>query len=276
MLDRQSAEYGESRAIPKEGRGRQSDQPLEGSQRVWIIGASEGIGAALARVYAARGDQVILSARTEARLDLLAVELERLTGRRPQVQPLDIGDAANVAQAVTQIRSTGPLDRVINMAALYDPGQVEELDLSRAADIVQINLTGSLLVARAALQLLRPGGQIALCGSVAGYFGLPQGQIYSATKAGVTNLAESLRNELAGRYDVRLISPGFVDTRLTQKNSFTMPGLLSADVAGRQIATRLDQKGFEVHFPRRLTWPLKILRSLPYRLALPLTRKLVR
>lgn len=243
------------------------------TERVWIIGASDGIGAALARAYAARGDRVILSARSTDRLQTLADEMPKGAA---EVVGIDIADADDVAAATLRVKTGGPVDRVINMAALYDPGQVEEIDLTQAANIVQVNLTGSLLVARAALDVLRPQGQIALCGSVAGYFGLPQGQIYSATKAGVANLAETLRNEVAGRFDVRLISPGFVDTRLTQKNDFTMPGLLTADRAAAEILQGLDARRFEVHFPRRLTMPLKLLRRLPYALSLPLTRRLVR
>lgn len=108
--------------------------------------------------------------------------------------------------------------------ALYDPGKVMRIDADRAAQIVAVNLTGSFNFIRAAVPLLKPGGQLALTGSVAGYIGLPQGQIYSATKAAIINLSESLRAELAQKVDVRVINPGFVDTRMTRKNSFDMPG----------------------------------------------------
>ena len=241
-------------------------------ERNWIIGASDGIGAALAWAYARRGAQLILSARNEDRLEDLAAVLPCETA----VVPVDVADRLSLSQAQATLQAMGPLDRVINMAALYDPGQVEVLDPAKAAQIVNVNLTGSLYVAQTALPLLRQGGQLALCGSVAGYFGLPQGQIYSATKAGVANLAESLRAELAGRVDVRLISPGFVDTRLTQKNAFAMPGLMTPEDAAEAITYQLDRNRFEVHFPRRLTLALKLLRALPYRLALPLTKRLVR
>ena len=254
-----------------EGRRSGGSSPRR-SERIWLIGASEGIGEALARAYAARGDALILSARTVERLHALA---DTLPGSH-DVLPLDIGDSQSMGQAQLAMRAMGPVDRVINMAALYDPGQVEELDNQRAADIVQVNLMGAFMVARTALSVLRPAGQLALCGSVAGYFGLPQGQIYSATKAGVTNLAESLRIELSGRFDVRLLSPGFVDTRLTQKNAFAMPGLMTPENAAQAIVRGLDRRPFEVHFPRRLTLPLKLLRILPYALAFPLTRRLLR
>ncbi len=242
------------------------------AETIWLIGASEGIGAALAREYARRGARLILSARSGQRLDALAESL----GPGHHVLPLDVSDRADVEAAAQAIAGRGPVDRVINMAAIYDPGRTIEIDPDTAAKIVDVNLTGSFLVARAAVRVLRDGGQLALCGSVAGYVGLPQGQIYSATKAGVINLAESLRAELAGRADVRLINPGFVATRLTGKNDFEMPALLQPAEAAAKIAEGLDRRGFEIHFPRRLTIGLKLLRALPYWAAFPLTRRLAR
>ena len=241
------------------------------SERIWIMGASDGIGAALARLWAARGASLILSARSEDRLADLAQELGGA-----EVLPCDVTDRDSLDTVAKAIIDGGKLDRAITLAALYDPGKVMELDPDQAARIFNVNLTGSFNFARAAVPLLRQGGQLALTGSVAGYFGLPQGQIYSATKAGVINLAESLRAELANDVDVRLISPGFVDTRLTQKNDFDMPALIQPEDAAAAIVKGLDKGGFELHFPRRLTVPLKFRRALPYGLALRLTRRLVR
>ena len=106
------------------------------------------------------------------------------------------------------IAAGGKLDRIVHLAALYDPGRIADLDPEKAAQLVTVNLTGSFHIAQVGPRLLRKHGQLALCGSVAGYVGLPQGQIYSATKAGVINLAESLRAERPD-VDVRLICPGF-------------------------------------------------------------------
>ena len=248
------------------------DRGATAAETIWIIGASDGIGAALAREYARRGARLVLSARSEDRLEALAESL----GPGHFVVPLDVADRDSVVAAADRVALLGPIDRVITLAALYDPGKVTALDPGMAAKIVAVNLTGSFHVAQAAVPLLRPGGQLVLTGSVAGYVGLPRGQIYSATKAGVINLAESLRAELAGRVDVRLVNPGFVDTRLTGKNDFTMPALLDPAEAAVAIAEGLDRKAFEIHFPRRLTLALKLLRALPYRAALPLTARLVR
>lgn len=115
---------------------------------------------------------------------------------------------------------------------------------------------------------------MALCGSVAGYIGLPGGQPYSATKAGVISLAESLYAECGNSFDVKLISPGFVRTPLTDKNAFKMPMIVEPDVAAAAIADGLLTRRFEIHFPRKFTLLLKLLRLLPYRLSLRLTRNI--
>ena len=239
-------------------------------ETIWIIGASDGIGAAVARKWAEQGARLILSARSADRLEELAADF----GSDHVAVPLDVVDRASIDAAATRIAHIGPLDRVVHLAALYDPGKVADLDPDTAEQIVSANLTGSFHVAQVARDLLRKGGQLALCGSVAGYIGLPQGQIYSATKAGVINLAESLRAELAGCIDVRLINPGFVDTRLTKRNNFQMPAIVTPDLAAREIIEGLNARRFEVHFPRRLTWGLKLLSALPYWAALPLTQRL--
>lgn len=240
--------------------------------RIWIIGASEGIGAALAQEWATLGAQLVLSARSSARLNQLCADL----GPGHTVVPLDVADRESIESAAKKIAPLGPLDRVILLAAIYDPGRITDLDPGTATAIVAVNLTGSFHVAQIAPALLRLGGQLALCGSVAGYIGLPHGQIYSATKAGVISLAESLRTELDGRIDVRLISPGFVDTRLTQRNNFAMPAMVTPVVAARAIIKGLNARRFEIHFPRRLTLGLKLLSALPYWASLPLLRRLTR
>ncbi|WP_417264627.1 SDR family NAD(P)-dependent oxidoreductase [Celeribacter sp.] len=240
-------------------------------ERIWIIGASDGIGEKLAEAYAAMGAHLILSARSEDKLSALADRLGAAHG----AVALDVSDRQSLEVAAEKIAVTGPLDRIIHLAALYDPGKIKDLDPERAAQLVTVNLMGTFHIAQIAPPLLRAGGQLALCGSVAGYIGLPQGQIYSATKAGVINLVESLRAELSGQIDVRLISPGFVDTRLTAQNNFEMPAVIPPERAAELIVKGLNERRFEVHFPRRLTLVLKLMRALPYWASLPLTRRLV-
>ena len=239
-------------------------------ERIWIVGASHGIGRELARLYANQGASLILSARNRAPLAELADELGGA-----DIQPLDVVDRGSFDAAAANIALTGKVDRIVHLAALYDPGRIADLDPDKAAQIIQVNLTGSFHMAQIGPTVLRPGGQLALCGSVAGYVGLPQGQIYSATKAGVINLAESLRAERSD-LDIRLICPGFVDTRMTQKNDFRMPAIIRPEKAAEAIRDGLAGRRFEIHFPHRLTRSLKLIRALPYGLSMRLTRRLSR
>lgn len=241
------------------------------TERIWIMGASDGIGAELARAYARRGAALILSARRAEALQDVAADCPGA-----QVVPADIADRQSLAAAAEIIAAGGKLDRAITLAGLYAPGKAMEADPEQAAQIVTVNLTGTLNFVQLAQPLLRRHGQLALTGSVAGYVGLPQGQIYSATKAGIINLAETLRAELAGQTDVRIINPGFVDSRMTRLNEFDMPFIIQPDQAAAAILRGLDRKGFEIHFPRRLTLALKLLRLLPYWALIPITKRLVR
>jgi short-subunit dehydrogenase len=243
---------------------------MQRPETIWIIGASDGIGAALAREWSKRGVRLILSARSAEPLEELAASL----GPDHIALPLDVSDRDSLDAASQKLSDLVPLDRVVHLAAMYDPGKVMDIDPEAAAKLVTVNLTGTLNLAQVATPMLKEGGQLALCGSIAGYIGLPQGQIYSATKAGVINLTESLRAELADSRDVRLISPGFVDTRMTRRNDFDMPAMVTPEVAARAIVDGLHSNAFEIHFPRRLTYALKLLSALPYWAALPLTRRL--
>ena len=145
--------------------------------------------------------------------------------------------------------------------------------------MVDINVNGALNTIDAVYpQMRRSGkGQIVLCGSVAGYAGLPNSQPYSLTKAAIINLAQTLKTE-AQRYnvDVKLISPGFVRTPLTDKNDFQMPMIVEPEYAAKTIADGLSAKAFEIHFPKKFTWIVKILSLLPYGLYFPITRKIMR
>lgn len=237
-------------------------------KHVWIIGASAGIGEALARALSRQGAHLILSARNEHALQTLARDCPVA-----RVIALDVAEHASLARAIEQL-GDARLDAVICTAAVYDPGRVADLDPDKTETLIRVNLLGSLNVAQLMPSVLKPGGQLVLFGSVAGYFGLPKGQAYSATKAGVNNLAETLRTELAPNVDVRLVCPGFVETRLTAKNEFRMPGLMTAEDAADRIIEGLQGKRFEIHFPKRLTWTLKILQLLPYALSMRLVARL--
>ena len=229
-------------------------------KKIWIIGASSGIGAALADELSRRGANLILSARRKD-------ELERISSKfsRPAtIAPADVSDA----QSLKDLAQThGPFDSVIFLAALYNPGLVENMNIDESSLMVDINIKGALNTIDAVYPGMRQAqkGQIVFCGSVAGYCGLPNSQPYSLTKAAIISLAQSLHVE-AERHniDIKLISPGFVRTPLTDKNDFDMPMIIEPEEAARIIADGLTASTFEIHFPRKFTWIVKFLSALPY------------
>ena len=236
-------------------------------EKIWIIGGSSGIGEAMARAYAARGALVVISGRDEKALEaaLTRIGPGQLAARADAVDPQSLAAVAE---------QHGPFDRVITTAAIYDPGPMGKADQNKAEAIFSVNLTGTFNVARVAINALKPGGQLVLFGSAAAIFGLPNGQVYSATKAAIVNMAQSLRAELWPQIDVRLVTPGFVRTPLTDKNEFAMPGLMEPEDAAKRILRGLDGRSFEIAFPRRLIWPLKLLGVLPHPIAFALTKRL--
>jgi len=232
-------------------------------KNIWIIGASSGIGKALAIELGRRGARLALSARNGLALETLFSQL----GKGAIVQPLDVTDSAAfkaAAQAVSQ--KLGSLDGVILMSGVYTPGSVIDNDMATIKNIVDVNLMGALNCLAAVVPLLRAQkkSQLVLCGSVAGYRGLPHAQPYSATKAALINLAESLHaEEKKNGIDVRLVNPGFVKTPMTEKNTFPMPFMITAEAAAKTIADGLAGRSFEICFPTRMKLLMKLLKVLP-------------
>ncbi len=243
-------------------------------QVVWIIGASTGIGLALARELSAQGAILALSSRNAAALEKITAEL----GSHHKPFALDITDAEATGRTAQAIRAAlGNINRVIYLAAGYEPMKTDALDLAETKAIVDVNLMGAFNLIHAVLPLFKAQAskaQLALCGSVAGYVGLSEGQPYSATKAAIINLAESLYAEHNGSLDIKLISPGFVRTGLTDKNDFAMPMMIEPEQAAKDIAHGLLTRRFEIHFPKKFTFLIKVLRLLPYGIALQLTQKI--
>ncbi len=192
---------------------------------------------------------------------------------------IDVTHRPSVAQAV-EAMFAGPLtpDTVILNAADYRPMPLDDFDIDLFERLVQTNYLGVVYALGNVLPRLREhgGGQVLVTASVAGYRGLPLAAPYSATKAALINLVESLAPE-AERQGVRLrlINPGFVRTELTAKNRFPMPFILEADAAAQRVVRAIDDRRFEIAFPRRLVYPLKLLRCLPYRLFFAVTRRMV-
>ena len=243
--------------------------------RVWVIGASSGIGAALAVEALQAGARVALSARRAERLEAVAHGHAHAL-----VAPFDILDQHAWGARHEQIcRELGGVDLIVFCAADYHPERSWEIDPASAARTLATNL-GSVYTGLATVlpaMLARGSGGIAIVASVAGYFGLPSASVYGPSKAALINLAELLYVDLHPRgLGVYLINPGFVQTPLTAKNDFAMPALQTPEMAARAIRRGLEAGRFEIHFPRRFTLALKFLRWLPYRLRFPLVARLVR
>lgn len=234
-------------------------------RRVWVIGASSGIGAALARELRGRGAKLALSARNVEALQLIAAD-----DVSALVLPFDITQSTGALQARDEILAKwGGVDLVLVVAGTYQKMRAEDFDLNAAKQLVETNLNGPLNCLDAVLPtLLAQGhGGIGIVASVAGLSGLPQALIYGTTKAALINLCESLYLDLHARgIAVYLINPGFVATPLTAKNDFTMPALISAETAAHEIVRGIERGEFHINFPRRFTNWLRVLRLLPYRL----------
>lgn len=243
------------------------------SRRVWITGASSGIGRAAALELARRGDEVIASARSTDKLEQLAREGDG----KVHPLPLDVTDQAAVAEAFERLeRAGGPLDVAVLAAGTHQPVDATDFKAQELRTLVEINLMGvaNVLEPVMAAMIGRGRGRIAIVSSIAGYRGLPTSAYYGATKAALINLAESLRFDLQKHgVTMQLIDPGFVRTPLTDKNQFAMPFLMEPEDAARRLADGLMSDRFEVTFPKRFTWMLKALRCLPYGLYFPMVAR---
>lgn len=230
---------------------------------VWIVGASSGIGQATASALHRQGARVVVSARQAQALHDFV-----LAHPGSQALPLDVTDAPAVHAAAAQLLALGPLDCVMYCAGHYKASQISQLDLADMLRHNEVNYLGALYLLQAVLPAMvaRRAGHLSLVGSVAGYRGLPQSLAYGPTKAALINLAECLYLELRPQgIGVSLINPGFVQTPLTANNDFHMPALLTPTQAAAEIVRGWAQGAFEIHFPKRFTRWLKLLRLLPYR-----------
>ena len=237
-------------------------------RRVWLVGASTGIGAAFARVLAARGARLALSARSRDKLCDLGID-------GALILPCDATDAASLhAARQALLAAWNGVDVVVYLAGDYVPMRAENFDLATAEQVITVNFSGAMRLAATVLPDLAPGGGIAFVASVAGYRGLPKALAYGPGKAALIHFAECLHLDLAPRgIGVWLVNPGFVATRLTDRNDFAMPALLTPEQAATELVAGFAAGRFEIHFPKRFTRVMKLLAELPYRWYFPIVRR---
>lgn len=239
---------------------------------VWIVGASSGIGYALAESLMLRGARVALSARRADRLYALSEK----TGIETLVLPMSVTEENSWKDSYSKLIATwGTLDEFIYCAADYEPMNAWSLDIGKVRHLLDVNVMGFYLGLSCIVPdfMKRRSGGMAAIASVAGYHGLPKALAYGPTKAALINLMESLYIDLHEMdIAVRLINPGFVKTDLTSKNDFDMPDLITPDQASAEILEGYASGDFEIHFPKGFTRKMKLLGILPYRASLGLVR----
>jgi short-subunit dehydrogenase len=214
-------------------------------KRYWLVGASEGLGLALAQIMARAGADLILSARSADKLEDAAKTL----ARPARTLPCDVADTASVKAAASQL---GPIDGVVFLAGVYWPTKAQEWDMEAVETMCNINLTGCARTIGAIMPgLVAQGhGHVVITGSLSGFRGLPGAIGYAASKAGTMSLAESMYCDLRGsNIQVQLANPGFIRTRLTDKNDFSMPFIMEPEAAALAMWDHMNTDRFKVSFP---------------------------
>ncbi|MDJ1009342.1 MAG: SDR family NAD(P)-dependent oxidoreductase [Paracoccaceae bacterium] len=214
-------------------------------KKYWLVGASEGLGQAVAEVMSRAGTELVLSARSQDRLEEVAAALP---GKATAVA-MDIADTESVEAAVGEV---GPVDGIVCLASVYWPQPATALDPGQVEAMCDINFTGMARVLSRVLpgMVERDAGHVVITGSLSGYRGLPGSIGYAASKAGTMVLAEGLHCDLRRTgVDVQLINPGYIRTRQTDKNAFTMPFIMEPEEAARRFFDHMNSDKFQKSFP---------------------------
>lgn len=245
---------------------RAFDQPTT----VVITGASAGLGAALAKTYAASGVRLYLIGRSEPRLSYIADQC-RQSGAAVEILVTDVRDYEKISKAFTDWAQVKPIDLVIVNAGVFD-GHGPDGQMESVADIeaqIQVNLLGLICTVNAALPDMRrrKSGTIALVGSLAALQPLADAPGYSASKAGAMAYGEALREYLLPEgVRVAMIYPGHIATAQVQDHVGDLPLLLSPEQAASIIKRGLDRGRTSIAFPWQLLWLIRLGRLVHWRL----------
>lgn len=212
-------------------------------KKYWIIGASEGLGRELSIQLSNLGVKLIISARNETRLN----KLSSLT--KAKVLALDVLDIDAIKQAS---KSVGIIDGVIYVAGDYTPLNSTTWNVEEVDKMIAVNFTGAAKVLGFIVPkfLKQNNGHIVMIGSLSGFRGLPNAIGYGASKAAMMHLAENIKADLYKTpIKIQLINPGFIKTRLTEKNNFKMPFIMSVEDAAKRVIIAMNSNRFQTNFP---------------------------
>ncbi len=235
------------------------------NKNILVIGASFGIGEELCRQLSDAGANLAIVARSKDKIDKLSSEL----GGNHMAISCDISKQSDLEGLTEKLFAKwSKIDLMIFCVGTYSPMNLGNFDLKKAKEVAQINFMSFFDVIDAFLPKFKAKkiSHLAIISSVAGYFGMPNSLAYGSSKAGLSNLSESLYYELKKyKTKVQLINPGFVKTRLTDQNDFEMPGLIPVEKAAKEIINGLGKNKFEITTPFIFTFFMRILSILPYK-----------
>ncbi len=228
-------------------------------KRYWLVGASAGLGAALAHKISSAGAEVIVSARSEGKLAEL---VDALPGKA-SYQAMDVQDIDSVRAAVTAV---GDVDGIVYLAGAYWPFGAKAWEADHATAMIDVNLTGLVRVLGEVVpgMVAKDAGHIVITSSLTAFRGLPRSIGYTASKAGTMSLAECMYADLRKTgVKVQVINPGFIKTQLTEKNDFKMPFLMEPEAAAQEVFEHMNSDRFKKSFPFAFSMLFRIAQFLP-------------
>lgn len=228
-------------------------------KRYWLVGASDGLGKALAHIMSRAGAEVIVSARGEEKLKALVAELPG----KASYQTIDISDNESVAEAA---KAVGDIDGLVLLAGVYWPFGAKDWNADQATAMADINFTGFVRVLGQVVPQFveKDAGHILITSSLTGFRGLPGSIGYTASKAATMSLAECIYADLRKTgIKVQVANPGFIKTQLTEKNDFKMPFIIETDVAAREMFEHMNDSAFKKSFPRLFSLVFRGSQFLP-------------
>ncbi|NOZ75392.1 MAG: SDR family NAD(P)-dependent oxidoreductase [FCB group bacterium] len=236
------------------------------SERVFITGASSGLGAAMAREYARRGATIGLASRRKPEMEVLADEIHQ-AGGTSFIYVLDVSDYSACREAAESfLESTGGIDTVIANAGVSGTDGITSGDLHKIKTILDTNISGVVHTLFSFLPTLRKqkSGRVVFISSVAGYRALPGRSGYSASKAAIRFLADGWRPVLArDSISLTTICPGFIKTPMTEDHSFPMPFLMDAETAAKKMIAAIDARKRIYIFPWQWRSVIPLMKSIP-------------